>query len=76
MLLLVLSTQGVDIADVEVVIVYGLPKTAAQLYQVLCLGHCVTEIIISVVWSVQAEMDVHLEVICCIVLVKREAAKK
>lgn len=30
--------QGMDIPDVEIVVVYGLPKTASQLYQVVMLA--------------------------------------
>ena len=30
-----LITQGIDIPDIELVIVYGVPDTMSQLYQVL-----------------------------------------
>ena len=33
--ILCVNIQGVDIGDIEVVVVYGTPKTASQLYQVV-----------------------------------------
>ncbi len=35
---IIICFQGMDIPDVEIVVVYGLPKTAAQLYQVVKLA--------------------------------------
>lgn len=31
----IFNFQGIDIPDIEVVVVYGSPKTATQLYQVV-----------------------------------------
>ena len=35
---IIICFQGIDIPDVEIVVVYGLPKTASQLYQVVMLA--------------------------------------
>ena len=57
--MLVISThfdfQGMDIADVEVVVVYGILKTAAQLYQVatLAIFSVIKKLIIVHICSVQ-----------------------
>ena len=36
--IIIICFQGMDIPDVEIVVVYGLPKTASQLYQVVMLA--------------------------------------